>query len=122
MSRFLGGSAVDPLTLSAIGGVALTEGIKFLYGQAGEVLKRWREHRDKTGASVHEARLRPPVGLLDGTVEAVEPRDDISDRLEEELRQTRQLLADYADGIESVHADDRMLVEETDALRRLLEA
>ena len=37
---------VDPLTLSTIGAVALTEGIKFLYEQAGEVLKRWRERKD----------------------------------------------------------------------------
>jgi hypothetical protein len=28
----------DPLTLTAAGAVALTEGIKFLYGQAGEAL------------------------------------------------------------------------------------
>jgi len=39
----------DPTTLSAaaIGAAALTEGIKFLYGQAGEILKRWRERKDK---------------------------------------------------------------------------
>src|SRR5947199_10744351 len=37
---------VDPLTLSTIGAVALTEGIKFLYEQAGEVLKRWRERKN----------------------------------------------------------------------------
>jgi len=39
----------DPDTLSAavIGSAALTEGIKFLYRQAGEILKRWRERRDK---------------------------------------------------------------------------
>jgi len=37
---------IDPLTISAIGAVAITEGIKFLYGQAGELLKRWRERKD----------------------------------------------------------------------------
>jgi hypothetical protein len=41
----------EPVTLTAasIGAVALTEGIKFLYGQAGELLKRWRERKEQTG-------------------------------------------------------------------------
>ena len=47
---------VDPLSLSAIGAVALTEGIKFLYEQAGEVLKRWRDRKD-AGAKAAPAQL-----------------------------------------------------------------
>jgi hypothetical protein len=35
----------DPITLAALGAVALSEGVKFLYGQAGELLKRRREQR-----------------------------------------------------------------------------
>jgi hypothetical protein len=111
----------DPLTLGALGAVALTEGIKFLYGQAGEVLKRWHERRDKAAATT-QARLQAPGGLLDGAVEPADPRDDVSERLEEELRETRRLLADYAEGIETPRPDDRLLLEQTDALRRLLEA
>ena len=43
----------EPLTLTGVGVVVLTEGIKFLYAQAGESLKRWRErNRDaKTAAA-----------------------------------------------------------------------
>ena len=40
-----GPSMADPFTLGAVGAVVLTEGIKFLYGQAGEALKRWRERK-----------------------------------------------------------------------------
>jgi hypothetical protein len=86
------------------------------------VLKRWRDRRDHPTASTQEARLQPPDGLLEGTVEPVEPRDDLSDHLEEELRETRRLLADYANGIETPRPDDRSLLEQTEALRRLLEA
>ena len=40
----------DPFTLSSLGAVAITEGIKFLYAQAGQVLKRWREKREQQEA------------------------------------------------------------------------
>lgn len=36
----------EPLTLAAVGGAVLAEGIRFLYGQATEAVKRWRERRD----------------------------------------------------------------------------
>jgi hypothetical protein len=113
---------VEPISLAAVGGLALTEGIKFLYAQAGEVLKRWRERRDDSPAApMQEARLRPPEGLLAGTPEAAEPRDELADRLEEELRETRRLLADYADGIETAREVDPAVLERVDALRGLLE-
>jgi hypothetical protein len=112
----------DPFSAAAVGGVALAEGIKFLYGQAGEVLKRWRERRDAGGPTAGRATLHPPAGLLEGTVEPVEPRDEYADRLAEELRQARQLLADYADGIEIPQPGNHLLLEQVSALRQLLEA
>jgi hypothetical protein len=112
----------DPLTAAAIGGVVLTEGIKFLYKQAGEVLRRWRERRDDAGSAVVRATLRPPEGLLQGTVEPVEPRDDQAALLEEELRQARRLLADYAEAITVPRPGDHLVAEQADTLRRLLEA
>ena len=112
----------DPLSMSSVDNVVLTEGIKFLYGQAGEVLKRWRERRRADGAQGEDARLRPPEGLLDSPVEQTEPRDDDADRLEVDLYQARRLLADYADGIEVPSRDDHLVIEQADALRRLLEA
>jgi len=38
----------DPVTLSlaAVSSLALTEGVKFFYAQAGELLKWWRDRRD----------------------------------------------------------------------------
>jgi len=111
----------DPFTGAALGGVAVVEGIKFLYGQAGEVLKRWRERHDDGSGQIEAARLRPPDGLLNGTVEPLEPRDDYVDRLEAELRQTRRMLADYAEGLDVPSADDGAVVQQADALRRLLE-
>ena len=112
----------DPFSAAVLGGAVLTQGIKFLYAQAGEVLKRWRERRETGGASAEAATLRPPEGLLEGTVEPVQPRDDQADLLEKELRETRRLLADYADGTDVPKPEDHLPAEQADALRRLLEA
>lgn len=112
----------DIFSSAALGGEALTEGIKFLYQQAGEVLRRWRERRDRGTAPVGQATLRAPEGLLAGTVAPVEPRDDQAEHLERELRETRRLLADYAEGIEVPVPGDRLVAERADALRRMLEA
>jgi len=111
----------DPFSAAALGGAVLTQGITFLYKQAGEVLKRWRERRD-SGANTEHATLRPPEGLLQGTVAPVEPRDDQADLLEQELRETRRALADYAEGIDVPKPGDQLVAEQADALRRLLEA
>lgn len=111
----------DPLSPSAMGAVALTEGIKFLYNQAGEVLKRWREARSSGKGIVRSAMLCPPEGLLVEGGEPVEPRDDVADSLWHELSEARKALTDYADGIEVARLGDQHVTAQVDALRRLLE-
>jgi hypothetical protein len=118
----MGAVVADPFSPADFGSLVLTEGIKFLYQQAGAVLKRWRERREGGTAPAERAALRPPDGLLDGTVAPAEPRDDQAAYLEQELRETRRLLADYAEGIEVPQQGDRLAAEQADALRRLLEA
>lgn len=112
----------DPLSAAALGAIAITQGIKFLYEQAGEVLKRWRERRDPGTVTAGSAALRTPEGLLAGTVDPVEPRDDVTQSLRHELSEARKALADYADGIEVPQPGDQHVVAQADALRRLLEA
>lgn len=111
----------DPLSAASVGSVAIAEGIKFLYNQAGEVLRRWRQRHEEDSGTVHEARLRPPEGLLDGVLEPVGPRDDYADRLHKALHEARQLLADYADDIEIPQPGDQAVFDRVDALRLLLE-
>lgn len=118
----MGVAVSDPISAAELSNVAVAEGIKFLYQQAGEVLKRWRERRERGSASAERAVLCPPDGLLEGTVASVEPQDDQAVHLEPELRETRRLLADYAEGIDIPAPDDRIVAEQVDALRRLLEA
>jgi hypothetical protein len=118
---------VDPLTLSAIGAVAITEGIKFLYGQASEILKRWREHRDAAKDASPQLNNTEPVDVklppvFEGQLSASQIHFDAVERVEEQLRGLRKDLSDYADGIEPVDVKDANLLQRVDALRQLLEA
>jgi hypothetical protein len=102
----------DPLTLSVLGATVLTEGIKFVYNQATELLKRRRE----------KAAEAPDVSALEGTLAPLNPDSAVLDRVEPDLRELRKVLQDYVDDIEPISAQDDRLLEATDAARRLLEA
>jgi hypothetical protein len=117
----------DPITLGAIGTVALTEGVKFLYKQAGEVLKGWREHRNSaekgsappTQSQVVQINL-PPV--FEGQLSDPKIHFNLVERLEPQLREIRQGLSAYADDIDPIDSTDEKLMANVDALRQMLEA
>jgi hypothetical protein len=102
----------DPLTLSVLGATALTEGIKFVYNQATELLKRRRE----------KAAEVPDAPALEGQLAPLDPDPAVLDRVEPDLRELRKVLQDYVDEIEPISTQDERLLETTDAVRRLLEA
>jgi hypothetical protein len=113
----------DPLALSVLGAAALTEGIKFLYGQATELLRRRRERRDEA-AEAGAVEVEPAeVPELEGELRLPLRADGaVLDRVEPDLRELRRKLQDYADGVEPIASDDRDLLESADAVRGLLEA
>jgi hypothetical protein len=113
---------VDPLSLAALGAVALTEGVKFLYGQATELLKRRRERRDaaKKDEAAAEALPAAPEGLLDGSL-ALPGDVAVSDADADKLTKLRSQLNAYADGLEPIREGDAELLKVADALRGLLE-
>jgi len=116
---------VDPLTLSALGSVALSEGIRFLYGQASEILKRRRDRSQETSGG--STRVQGPLELGDleilaGTLEPVEIDFDAADQLDADLKMLSQRLGNYANGLEEVDPTDENLLRVTDALRRVIEA
>ncbi|HET6293622.1 MAG TPA: hypothetical protein VFG33_09610 [Kribbella sp.] len=105
----------DPLTLSALGATALTEGIKFLYSQATELLKQRRERAAKPAKPVDTTALA-------GELEPLKADDDVATQVEAELKRLRHVLQDYVDDIVPIDPKDRELLEATDEVRRLLEA
>jgi hypothetical protein len=120
-------SMPEPITLAAVGAVALSEGVKFLYGQAGELLKRWRERRDAsrdTAAQKAEtesvALALPPV--FEGQMSGPVIHYGALQEAEGELRELYKGLSEYASGIEPIDPANETLLERVDALRRLLEA
>lgn len=112
----------DPLSLAMVGAAALTEGIKFLYSQAGEALKRWRERKAAQGTAVVEpVDAELPAVAFQGQL--TEPRLHllVVSRLEQDLRDLRAAVADYAQGIEEVDTSNKELLQTVDALRRAME-
>ena len=81
---------MDPL--SALTGTAITEGVKFLYQQAGEILSAWRARR-------HDKAAPPPLALdAPEGVEATTPRP-LADPPDE---QTVELLAELRGLVEPI--------------------
>jgi len=119
----------DPVTLSlaAVSSLALTEGVKFFYAQAGELLKWWRDRRDANAKAQQSTKsptalpVTPPAVIAGGSFTAkINPT--AIDRFEEDLRGLRKDLSEYAaGGVEVVDVHNINLVEQVDALRRILE-
>jgi hypothetical protein len=116
-----------PLTLAGLGSIALSEGVKFLYSQAGELLKRWRDRHDKAAQSTTPPAQTEPAdvtlpAVFQGQLEKPTIHHDALEKAEEPLRALRKDLSDYADDIEPIDPKNPALLEHIDALRRLLEA
>src|ERR1700682_1867660 len=114
---------MDPLTMSLTSAV-LTQGISFLYGQAGDALRWWRERKvagDSAADQSHQSSAEIPP-LFEGRLAPLVIHSDGMDTLEQDLKELRRALADYADGIETIDPKNVALLTATDALRRAMEA
>lgn len=113
----------DPLTLTAVGAIALTEGIKFLYGQAGDALKLLRARKaEGKSATAEPVEVQLPSDAFAGQMERPQLQLEVVERLEQDLRDLRAAVADYAQGIDDVNPRDEQLLQTTDALRQAMEA
>lgn len=110
----------DPLSFQVLGATAATEGIKFLYGQATEVIRAWRAHR-KGG----EQPLEVPIvdaSVLDSQPARATVDQAVLARAHSTMLELWQQLAPYAQGLESVEGADPGLARAAGELRALLEA
>ena len=121
----------DPFTLSALGMVAATEGVKFLYAQATEVVKKIREKRDAdkklaegaapAGTALIVASATAVPALFEKKGEIPDIHLDEAEKVETELNAARKALADYHDDTETLKENDTEVFAQIDSLRRLLE-
>jgi hypothetical protein len=127
----------DPITITAVGVVVLNEGIKFLYGQVGELLKRRRERKEKGKAAAVAATAQasaaprmeavpavavPAADVLEGQLAPPVADFDKLEPLADSMTALRRDLGDYAEGLSSVDPGDTVLTTTVDTLRRQLEA
>ena len=113
---------VDPFSIAAVGGIALAEGIKFLYGQAGKILDRRAERR----AAAKAGQAAPPaepiaVGetpeAFTGTLAPMEVDDAAAEEQARNLVELRRTIEDHEQG----DAADADAIRAALALRDALE-
>ncbi len=105
---------MEPFSLAVLGGVAAAEGVKFLYGQASDLLKEWRAHR---------ALNVPPAesDALDGPVPSTTVDPELLRTHHRELTALSAGLSPYALDHADLDLDDPEIAATVDQLRRLLE-
>ena len=112
----------DPLTWTVVGSTVVVEGIKFLYGQMTEVMKRLAAKRDKPA---EPATLPEPVALPTVFAQEGETRQAnlvTAEQLEDEMFQLHGDLAAYAEGLRKPKEGDPLVLEQLEALRKVMEA
>jgi hypothetical protein len=120
----------DPISLALIGTTVLTEGIKFLYGQASKILERRaarKETAEKEAASAASTPKTEPTqvqlpAIFQGQLRSPEIDFDEVERQYKALLLLRGKLVNYADGAIDVDPNDNDLMADVDALRQLLES
>lgn len=115
------GGVVEPITLAAVSALTLTEGVKFLYGQAGDFLRMWRERKRAGKSTPPPAPVRLP-DALEGRLEDAAPDIDIVERLSDELAELRRAFLAIADEGEEIDPTDEDTLIAVDALRSAVEA
>jgi hypothetical protein len=111
----------DPLSLAVLSGVAITEGIKFLYGQAGAILQRRRERKQGIAPDDAPIPIEAPADLLDGRLEPMTIDHAAADELEPELMRLYGQLTVYAHGLQEADPNDAELRKATAQLRDAIE-
>ncbi len=112
----------DPLTWTVVGSTVVVEGIKFLYGQMTEVMKRLAAKKEKPAepATSPEPVALPTVFAQEG--ETRQANLATAEKLEEEMYQLHSDLAAYAAGLRKPTVGDPIVLEQLEALRKVMEA
>jgi hypothetical protein len=104
-----------------------TETVKFLYGQATEVLKARRERKREGESGIdHEPQITPITpeeipDIFEGQLGPLQVDFEALDRVADGLNDLRKEIGDYAQGIEVIDPKDQDMVVKVAAIRELLE-
>jgi len=117
----------DPVSLALVGSVALTEGIKFLYGQVSKILERRSARADAAKKDDAAAKKAEPENIklpavFEGQLAAAKIDFDEVERQYKALLLLRGKLLNHAEGLIAVDPKDKELLSDVDALRQVLES
>lgn len=115
---------MEPFSLAVLGGVAAAEGVKFLYGQATDLLKEWRARRARADPPAESDTLDVPPAESDALDGPVPPTTVSQELLRTHYRELTTLsagLSPYALDHADLDLDDPEIASMVDQLRRLLE-
>jgi hypothetical protein len=109
------------LTIAGVAGIALTEGVKFLYAEAGDLLKRWLDSKQKPGTDRElQVDIRLP-DAFDGQLRRATVAPATFTKNESVLADAHQRLSLYASGIKPIDPSDSELLKSVSELRNVLE-
>jgi hypothetical protein len=113
------------ITLAAVGMAAITEGIKFLYGQASELLK-WRHEKHKAvegpqAVLSEQPKLMARPDVFESDPAQVSLDEGALERLAQPMDELCDKLSGVATGRTEVVTSDVALLTRVDALRKALE-
>ncbi|HKO44669.1 MAG TPA: hypothetical protein VJU84_15425 [Pyrinomonadaceae bacterium] len=117
----------DPLSLALVGSLALTEGIKFFYGQVSKILERRAARKDaqQKEASVPKtepANVQLPASAFQGQLSSPQIDFDEVERQHDALLALRGRLVNYAEGLATANPDNKELIADVDNMREILES
>jgi hypothetical protein len=113
----------DPFTLAAVGAVLASEGVKFLYQQAGELLRWLRERKEAGEGEAGEAPVlaRPPENVFTDASPGAVPDFAIADAAQERLIALQSTVTPYVQGYADLAEASQDALGAIGDLRRLLE-
>ena len=117
----------DPATISlvSVGSVVIAEGVKFLYGQAAELLKRMRERSKQEDSAAREAAVLPTrVALppaIPGEAFAVDVRVEDIEMLRPDLEYLLDHFSGFERGFKDLDLEDEATLKHVAALRKAVE-
>jgi hypothetical protein len=116
----------EPISLALVGGLVLTEGVKFLFDQASSLIRAARDRRAAAkvlGSETPEVVVVPvpDTGVLDGPVAATVD-GSLLDQENRRLITLSGALAPYANGDAEIDTNDGELLAAVADVRALLEA
>ena len=114
---------MDPITLTSVGTVVISKGVKFLYNEATDLLKRWKDRKEKAEApNVEPAQITLPAQVFEGQMQQPQIHFDALGKVQTELLASRSALTAYVDGLQDIDPHNQEFVASVEALRELLEA